>query len=245
MLSKHVPFPGVGEPVTNQPANHAKRLATYLPIIGVMNDGAQISLKPVLIFKGGGRISNTEMALHDPRVHIMFQESGVTDGPTMMQILQKWFPAHGPPILLVLDSARQHWTPDVKAEMKARNLIPVRVPEGMTSFIQFLDVFWFFRFKSNYRRQYALATHGAKKMNLSEQRVAMSLLVAEAHHQTLKHVVFHVTNSNNQLEKDMPSLTSNQLCFRNFVILVTFPFNQHLKFAHLPCQISNLQKKIL
>ena len=89
----------------------------------------------------------------------------------------------------IVDAARQHWTPMVKDEMKARSLIPVRVPEGMTSFIQFLDAFWFFRFKTHYKHQFALAMHGKKeKLTASAQRVAMSLLVAEAHHRTLGHV---------------------------------------------------------
>jgi hypothetical protein len=64
-----------------------------------------------------------------------------------------------------------------------------------TSFIQFLDAFWFFRFKANYRRQYALAMHGTGKLTASDQRVAMSLLVAEAHHETLTYTPFNALSS--------------------------------------------------
>ena len=104
----------------------------------------------------------------------------------MVNILEKWFPMHGQTTLLVMDAARQHWTQEVKATLTARKLISVRVPEGMTSFIQFLDAFWFFRFKANCRWQYALAMHGRGNFTAADQRVAMTLLVAEAHHETLK-----------------------------------------------------------
>lgn len=61
--------------------------------------------------------------------------------------------------------------------------------EGLTSFIQWLDAFWFMRFKTNYRNVYARAMHGKDgKLTASEKRIAVTLFVGEAHEQTMKDI---------------------------------------------------------
>ena len=56
----------------------------------------------------------------------------------------------------------------------------------ITSFIQWLDAFWFMRFKMHYRAVYARTMHGRNgKLSASEKRTAAALFVGEAHEMTL------------------------------------------------------------
>ena len=178
-----------GEAITNVPASDAKRFCTYLPIVGVTLAGDTVSLRPVVISKGEGKLSAVEKRLYDDRVFVLFQKKGVTDEKVMVQAFQSWFPANASPVAIVQDAARQHWTELVKAELAARKLVGTRVPEGLTTYVQWLDCFWFMRFKVHYRKLYNTTIYGnQRKLSAAEKRVAVTLLVAEAHEKTMADV---------------------------------------------------------
>ena len=61
-----------------------------------------------------------------------------------------------------------------------------RVPEGLASFFQWLDCFWFMRFKPHYRKLYSTTIYGnQRKLSAAEKHVAVTLLVAKAHESTM------------------------------------------------------------
>ena len=176
-----------GEEISNIPAEDAKRFCTYMPLVGVTLDGQVIKKKPVIVFKGQGNVPQREKNRYDDRVICLFQDKGVVDGTLMVTILGNWFAGNMSPMSMVLDCARRHWTDTVKQEIDSRKLIPARVPAGMTSYIQWLDAFWMFLFKTNYRKVYAQTAHGnIRKLSAGAKRIAVSLLVAEAHEITMK-----------------------------------------------------------
>ena len=107
----------------------------------------------------------------------------------MVQAFESWFLANASPVSIVQDAARQHCTAVVKAEMASRKLVGTRMPEGLTSYVQWLDCFWFIRFKVHCRKLYNTAIYGNQhKLFAAEKRVAITLLVAEAHENTMSDV---------------------------------------------------------
>ena len=85
---------------------------------------------------------NEWVAKEDDRVFVFFQKKkGVTDEKVMVQAFQNWFPANASPVSIVQDAARQHWTALVKAEIASHKLVGTCVPEGLTSYVQWLDCF--------------------------------------------------------------------------------------------------------
>ena len=97
------------------------------------------------------------------------------------------------------DAARQHWRELVKAELAARKLVGTRVPEGLTAYVQWLNCFWFTRFKVQYRKPYSTTIYGnQRRLSAAEKGVAVTLLVAEVHEKTMADVapaMFETFNS--------------------------------------------------
>ena len=68
-------------------------------------------------------------------------------------------------------------------------LVGACILAGHTSFIQWPDLYWFWTFKTNYRKLYAAVMHGKhRKLSAACKRVCVTLLVAEAHEQTMSRI---------------------------------------------------------
>ena len=202
-----------GEPVTNVPASDAKRFCTYLPIVGVTITGDTVSLRPVVIFKGEGNLSAAEKHLYDNRVLVLFQKKGVTDEKVMVQALQKYCAGC---CQATLDSA---------GEMVSRKLVGTRVPHGLTSYVQRLDCLWFMTFKVHYKKLYNTTIYGnQRKLAAAEKRVAVALLVAEAH------------------ENTMPDVAPTTFeTFKAFGLIYNTPWGTSPQVVEMQCALARLQ----
>ena len=77
----------------------------------------------------------------------------------------------------------------VKGEMSSHKLVGTRAPVGLTLCVQWLDCFWMMRFKVHYRKLYNTTIYGnQRKLPAAERRLAVTLMVAEAHENTMSDV---------------------------------------------------------
>ena len=175
------------------PKDEPKRMAAYMPLVGVRwdaesKDWAPFTYDPIVLFKGKGNVEAKEKQLYNKAVLVVFQEHAATDTATMQRIAQKWcLPGSSCNRLLIMDAARQHFTEATVTEFRKHTSSLGRVPEGWTSFIQFLDLYWFFVFKSNYRKAYSrFRSAHPGPLTAAQKRVMMTNLIAEAHAATFE-----------------------------------------------------------
>mmetsp|Transcript_128035 Transcript_128035/g.221226 ORF Transcript_128035/g.221226 Transcript_128035/m.221226 type:complete len:274 (-) Transcript_128035:140-961(-) len=173
--------------VQMQPKDESKRMATYMPLVGVEWNASEkqwipVMYEPIILFKGKGAVAAKEKGLYAKGVLVLFQDNAVTDTKVMQSIAGKWFCAGSSKNrLLIMDSARQHFTEATVAEFQKHTLVLGRVPEGCTAHIQFLDLFWFFVFKSSYRHFYSeFRRQHPGFLSAAQKRVAMTILIAKA-----------------------------------------------------------------
>ena len=65
----------------------------------------------------------------------------------------------------------------------------IETHKHLTTHVQWLDCFWFTRFKVRYKKLYGTTIYGnQRKLSAAEKRMAVSLLLAQAHEKTMADV---------------------------------------------------------
>ncbi|GMH34816.1 hypothetical protein BSKO_02677 [Bryopsis sp. KO-2023] len=170
--------------------SYQKRFATL--IATVFASGTQ-RVRPMLIFKGKKGISQ-EKALYDKRVKVVFQPNAVICQTLMVNEyipLFKRSMSDEHAKLLVLDTATSHCTKEVKEKFMEARTVPVFVPGGCTSHVQYLDVFFFGMMKKAYgdlSDEYPSTNE--RKLTTSERRVLCTKWVGQAWEETIAKVDF-------------------------------------------------------
>jgi hypothetical protein len=119
----------------------SKRQATL--ILYIFADGKGY-LKPKIIFHAAvdGKVANSEeVAKYDPRVTITFNPTAYNEDLMIQWIKEELTTVLTPESdnLLVMDVARFHYTPDIKIQLKAGNILTAMIPGGLTGHLQPLD----------------------------------------------------------------------------------------------------------
>ena len=166
-------------------ATSLKRFATV--VITVFRKEQLV--KPLIIFRGQGKRLGTEPLRWDSRVVVHFQKDAWMDGKGMETVyVPLWEHAvkeHPHKKVLLADALGAHFKKEVLSMFHAANTWVCRIPEGTTSFLQYLDVYFFATLKDtlyNILDDVAeiLEEGNTKRVSASEKRVLVTKAVADA-----------------------------------------------------------------
>jgi hypothetical protein len=137
-------------------------------------------IPPIVVFKGKKRYEGENLELE----YAMSEGGNVTEEVMIGTILPHIFKHRPRAKLLVFDHANSHHTAQVERDLKARGVCALQIPPKCTSFLQYLDIFFFSRYRAMHNRlAVELAQkHGEKVMRLtqSEKRHWFCYLVNRA-----------------------------------------------------------------
>ena len=145
---------------------HFKRMGTLIPIIGVRKDGdalAAVDFDPAIILK-----CHTQKVIANPhQLLVVSNATGVINSvfmrdkflPYLVAQLQK-VPGEA---RIVMDSASAHISAPVLAAFRAAGLSCAVIPGGLTFFIQAVDVFLTFLYRTCHHQLYLQMAENKKK----------------------------------------------------------------------------------
>ncbi|KAJ9459291.1 hypothetical protein DIPPA_29905 [Diplonema papillatum] len=170
----------------NHDANASKRSATLLAFAATKKGGPDFSpfhVPPILMLKGQPRRDSIKQEKYDTRVKVIWTPKGVVNSETMVNHVvphvKKWCEKAGcATTLVILDCATSHLTSASLTSFFSSRLPVAVIPAGMTSWLQWVDVF----FAASYRSRHAKAfeEHSEKKLTAKQKRSLLAKLVAEA-----------------------------------------------------------------
>lgn len=183
-------------------ANWDKRMSTVLVTVF---GNKQLHVKPIIVFAGKGtRVSAREKTEWSPEVIVTFQVSlhlvptacvlfcsqdeAIADRHTWDLLINEWN-ANVPkdyPKLLIYDHAPVHGLEEVKAKWRRMMVRRVLVPPGLTSYLQYIDVYFAATFKAKYSELFTEWLMTDQPLpNASQRRVLHTKWVAAAVRMTL------------------------------------------------------------
>ena len=144
-------------------------------------------VKPLIIFRGQGK--HLEPLTWDSRVVVHFQEDAWMDVKGMetvyVPLWERAVKQHPHKKVLLADALGAHFKKEVLSMFHAAKTWVCRIPEGTTSFLQYLDVYFFATWKYtlyNILDDVAeiLEEANTKRVSASEKRVLVTKAVADA-----------------------------------------------------------------
>ncbi|CAF1522407.1 unnamed protein product [Rotaria sordida] len=169
-----------------------KRFATV--ILCVFPEGNH-RIKPVLLFKGTGKVAVKEEQHYSSHVKVFFTPKSVINIPTMEKYINWWLKnvKDGNRKLFITDSCNSHLNDNLTKKMRDNGVCLAIIPKGCTQYIQLLDVHVFSAFKNHYydcAEEY-LELNGPRlklKLSSSQKRILCTRLTAAAWYRTLKSI---------------------------------------------------------
>ena len=152
-------------------------------------------VKPLIIFRGQGKQLGTEPLRWDKRVVVHFQDDAWMDTNGMetvyVPLWQNSVKHHAHKKVLLADALGAHFKKQVLKMFHAANTWVCRIPAGTTSFLQYLDVYFFSIWKNMLYDilddvAEVLEEAGSKRVSASEKRVLLTKAVADAWQATVR-----------------------------------------------------------
>lgn len=143
----------------------------------------------VLLIKKSNPPKPAERALYPKDLVVTSNDTGISNTDffcnTFVPLMNDYLPEKKK--LLILDSAKSHISRLSLSTLRRNGHLVAIIPGGLTSDLQFMDVFYFGLFKKHFDTMGAKWFEKAtKKMTAAERRVNVALWLAEAHKQTLQ-----------------------------------------------------------
>ena len=169
-------------------AADTKRCATVILGAAVnLETRESFPLKPFLLLKGSPKRESILNEVYDGRVAVCWTECGVITGKFMLKYakhiaheLQNHNGGAEATAAVILDSARAHYSATVVKAFHAASLIPVRIPGGCTSWIQFVDTDLAFVYRTKHLGLYFKATPVIVKRSQKQKRHLLADITARA-----------------------------------------------------------------
>jgi len=162
-------------------ANDYKRCGTFGILVSPFSGVKRI----YIIFKGRGQVSEGEAAEHKAslqrdRLDVSFTDTGSVNDRWIVEHLLKVIPRGA---LLVWDHCHSHVSAYMSKSVKEHGIMPLLIPKGLTSFLQWLDTSFFAHFRRSYvvaADNWAQAHDLSVKVTARDRRSYMKLWTVEA-----------------------------------------------------------------
>eukprot|EP00743_Colponemidia_sp_Colp-15_P012723 GILK01014571.1.p1 GENE.GILK01014571.1~~GILK01014571.1.p1 ORF type:complete len:390 (+),score=27.85 GILK01014571.1:818-1987(+) len=185
----------------NSDPNDTKRMATLIPIVGAKkvfdketqsNKWVGFYVGVVLLFAGQPQQSRVTQECYYQGVTVAWSKCGVMTQEVMFNVIAPLIKRacnreEIGTCITILDSAKSHVTPAVLDKLYSQRTPACVIPAGMTSWVQWVDVFFAAKYRAAHDRQYA--PFRTIKKTASEKRRLMTFVIGSVMPILVKDVV--------------------------------------------------------